>query len=66
MGRSAHEAVNSVFEMWLDVDPAFERVLEFYQSVSNSAHGFFMQNILPPMVRWLEGFYKVLRGSVDP
>jgi hypothetical protein len=25
-----------------------------------------MQNILPPMVKWLEGFYKVLRGSVDP
>jgi hypothetical protein len=65
MGASAHEVVQSIFEKWLNENPNFNRVSEFYQGASNSAHGFFMMIILPAFVKWLEGYWNVLRGSVD-
>jgi hypothetical protein len=65
MGASAHEAVQNIFERWLNEDPNFNRVSEFYQGSSKSAHGFFMLIISPELVKWLEGYWNVLRGSVD-
>jgi hypothetical protein len=64
LGRDPEAAITAVVEKWTEVDPLFEKVTIRYSAVSNSAFGFYSENIIKRMTEWFGHFWDYLKLSL--